>query len=555
MKKGKFAKLASIFLALILSLSAFAGCSKGGGSDSEQSLDIYLLYKGYQDEWLMGVIDMFENEDWVKQKYPDLEITYDNDAVQATASAKLTGGSSMNKYDLLFSVLLNAYEGTLLADLTDIVYLSEVPGESGVKVIDKIPDYVLDVANWNEAPTRPDGNDSYYYNIYVEGMYGIMYNADILNALSLKVPVTTDEFINTCEYIENTGYTYKDASGTKNANASIMNASENQYWDTAFNTWWAQYEGEEEYINYFKGYDSELMTRSATVLRQQGRLESLKVLERIFQEDHGYEFAHEMNYMSAQSSFCMGIGAFHYNGDYFASEMRATIESYKEEGIECDIKYMKMPVISAIVDKLNYRNGGNVMTDTMLQAIIREIDANVLYENSQAKLDGVNENDFNKIAEARRIVGFSTASTQTVGIPEYSPAKELAADFLRFMYTDKAIAEFAKASGGVTIPTTYDYSANLDVYNSFNGIQKSKYEINQLTKNSNYETIRLPHALSFPLGKAGFDGLTRYKGKFEVDFTVKTSNRTTAQKIYQDEIDYWNEPTFRQLLSEAGYGA
>lgn len=549
-------KIFCLLLSFALSISVFCtGCTKkGGGSDSEQVLDIYLLYKGYQDEWLTAVIDLFKQEDWVKEKYPELEINYTNDAVQATAASKLTGGSSMNKYDLLFGVLLNAYEGKLLADITDSVYLAEVPGEPGVKVKDKIPDYILDIANWSDAPTRADGNDSYYYTVYVEGMYGMLYNADILKKLNLQVPVTTDEFIGCCEDIEAAGYTYKDASGKeKTSNASIINASENNYWQRSFDAWWSQYEGKDEYINFYKGIDSELMKRSSSVLKQQGRLESLKVIESIFQGGHGYKYAHEENYMGAQSSFCMGIGAFHFNGDYFASEMSATIQSYKEEGIECDIRYMKLPVISAIVKKLDYRNAnGGYMSDELLAAIVREIDGNVLYENSAYKTQ-VSASDFATIAEARRIVGYSSASTQTVGIPSYSPAKELASDFLRFMYTDKAIVEFAKASGGVTLPTTYDYAANPDVYSHFNGIQKSKYEINQLTKGTNYETLRLPNALSFPLGKAGLDALTRYTGKFEVDFTVKTANRTTAEKIYQNEIDYWDEATWTQLCSTAGY--
>lgn len=549
-------KLTCLLLSGAVGVSTlFGGCSKkSGGSDDPNVLDIYLLYKGYQDEWLTALIDMFKEEEWVKEKYPNLEITYTYDAVQATAGSKLTGGSSMNKYDLLFSVLLNAYEGKLLADLTDSVYLAEVPGEPGVKVKEKIPDYILDIANWSDAPTRADGSDSYYYTIYVEGMYGMLYNADILRTLNLNVPVTTDEFIKCCEDIEAKGYTYKDASGTeKTTNASIINASENNYWQRSFDAWWSQYEGKDEYINFYKGIDSELMKRSSSVLKQQGRLESLKVIESIFQGGHGYKYAHEEDYMGAQSSFCMGIGAFHFNGDYFASEMKATIQSYKEEGIECDIKYMKLPVISAIVKKLDYRTmNDEYMSDAMLANIIREIDENILYENSAYKTQ-VSRADFDKIAEARRIVGYSSASTQTVGIPSYSPAKELASDFLRFMYTDKAIVEFARASGGVTLPTTYDYAANSDVYSQFNRIQKSKYEINQLTKGTNYETLRLPNALSFPLGKAGLDALTRYTGKFEVDFTVKTANRTTAEKIYQNEIDYWDEATWTQLCSAAGY--
>ncbi len=549
-------KIMSVLLALAMSVTAaFAvGCGSKGGSDDPNVLDIYLLYKGYQDEWLVSLIDTFKEEDWVKKKYPDLVINYTYDSVQSTASSKLTGGKSMNKYDLMFGVLLNAYEGKLAADLTDSVYLTEVPGEAGVKVIDKIPDYILESTAYTDGPTRADGNESYYYMTYIEALYGMLYNADILEQLQIEVPRTTDEFLSACTEIETKGYTYKDANGaTKSENASIIDASQDGYWKYSFDAWWAQYEGAEEYANYYKGIDSTLMKRSNTVVSQQGRLESLKVIEQIFQS-HGYKYAHEINYMGAQSSFCMGIGAFHFNGDYFASEMNATIKSFKEEGIECDIRFMKMPVISSIVKNLDYRASDNgYMSDETLSAIIKEIDENVTYADSAYK-GTVSKSDFDKIAEARRIVGFSSAGTQSVIIPEYSPAKELAADFLRFMYTDKSILEFSRASGGVTLPTTLDMSEHEDVYSQFNPIQKSKYQMMQLTAGTNYETLRLPNAYSYPLGKAGLSSLTRYTGKFEVDFTVKTANRTTAQDIFDADVAYWNEATWLQLCSAAGYG-
>lgn len=549
-------RVISVLLAMAIGVtSLFAvGCNRDlGGSDDAHTLDIYLLYKGYQDEWLTACIDMFEKEDWVKEKYPDLKINYTQDSVQSTAGAKLTGGQSMNKYDLMFSVYMSAYEGKLAYDLTDSVYLTEVPGEPGVRVIDKIPDYTLDLTAYQDGQSRADGNDSYYYMVYIESLYGMLYNADILKKLNLEVPRTTDEFLQCCTDIKTKGYTYIDAEGKEvQENASIIDSSECAYWRNSFDAWWAQYEGEEEYTNFYKGIDSELMKRSNSVLKQQGRLESLKVLESIFQ-NHSYKYAHEINYMRAQAPFCMGVGAFHFNGDYFASEMAATIESYKKVGIECDIRFMKLPVISAIVKNLDYRDGGNYMSDEMLSGIIKEIDDNVLYADSQYK-DKVKQSDFNKIAEARRIVGYSGAGTQSVIIPEYSPAKELASDFLRFMYTDKAILEMARASGGVTLPTTLDFTKYPETYNQFNRIQKSKYEMMQLTKGSNYETLRLPDALSFPLGKAGLSGLTRFTGKFEVDFSLTASNRLTAEKVYQTEIDYWDEATWLQLCSTAGYG-
>ena len=50
--------------------------------------------------------------------------------------------------------------------------------------------------------------------------------------------------------------------------------------------------------------------------------------------------------------------------------MRLAMLALKTKGIDYDIKYMKMPVISSIVEKLEDSD----MTDETLASIIREID-------------------------------------------------------------------------------------------------------------------------------------------------------------------------------------
>lgn len=558
MKKWAVLPLA-VVLAGTMSLGA---CNKSSGSDGEQNLDIYCLYKGYQDEWLTSTIELFKQQDWVKKKYPELKVTYTQDGVQAMAMQKLSQGASMNKFDLMFSVLLTDFAGnnSLVADLTDSVYLSEVPGEPGVKVIDKIPDYMLDSMAYEGAAAREDGYDTYYNTCYIEGAYGLMYNADILRQLQKEVPVTSEEFIELCKYIMNNGYSYTVNGETKESYASIMNASENNYWNTAFELWWAQYEGYDEFVNFYKGIKDD--ERTNEVLEQRGRLRSLQTIERIFGEEwtktdgtemigYGYESSHAINYIVCQTNFLSGNGVFHYNGDYFAMEMSKTMDVLKQKGVDYDIRYMKMPVISSIVEKLAYRNGDEYMSDAMLQQIIREIDNDVLYDESTAKTNGVSAEDFAIIAEARRIPLRNSGGTQTTVVPAYSPSKEVAFDFLRFMYTDIAIKNFYTSTEGIMFPVKYDVRQDAEVYDGLNKIQKSKLDL--IAGTTNYPSYRLPTAETFPLGKAGLAPLTTFTQYFEVAFTVPKAQRTTAEMIYQDDIDYWNADTWLQLVSRAGY--
>ena len=86
-------------LSLVMLISGTACFAGSSGSDEPDVLDIYLLYKGYQDEWLTANIELFKQQQWVKDKYPELEVNYNKDGVDSTASKKISAGPSINKYD------------------------------------------------------------------------------------------------------------------------------------------------------------------------------------------------------------------------------------------------------------------------------------------------------------------------------------------------------------------------------------------------------------------------------------------------------------------------
>ena len=537
--------LLSMTLACGMLFSA-AACNKGGNanSDSPQTLDIYLLYKGYGDAWLKSAISRFEQEAWVKEKYPNLTINYTYNSVDSHPHQKLTAGASINKYDLMFGVNMQGYETKgVLADLTDTVYLREIPGEEGTRVIDKIPEYALNKVRNATAEPREDGNDTYNVVSYIKDFWSFLYNADILEDMGLEVPLTTDQFLETAETIKTTGYTW--GSGEKGYNV-ITNRAPANYWRSSYDLWWSQYEGAEGVENYYEGYDPmEEQTNSSIVLEQEGRLESLKVIESILSK-YSYSNRDEANFRVVQTSFLMGDGLFHFNGDYFGSEMQTEINTLKSQGIDYDIRYMKAPVISAITKKTP-----TIKTDEALRKVIKEIDDNVTYADSQAKKDGVSKADFDIIVEARSFGGLSSVSAQAAIIPSYAAGKDVAADFLVFMYTDESIKDFTVSSGGLIFPTTYEIEKDAEVYDKLQPIHQSKIKIMQGT--SNYPFTYSVSADGTRLGKGGLTSLY-YKGKFEVNFALPESSaeRQSAAEILEDEASHWNKNTWDQMVAAAG---
>lgn len=561
----KLTKLLSLAMALGLTLSATAcgggtssstggGTTSGGGTssgnqgytdvpmggnpDAADTLDIYLLVHGYGQEWMKSAINKFATQTWVREKYPNFSVNYDFDSIDATASQKLSAGASINKYDVIFGVNLQAYETKgMIADLTDSVFLSDVPGEEGTKVIDKVPQRFLERIKNASADPRNDGNDSYFVVPYVNGFWSMLYNATILEQLQLEVPLTTDQFLETAAQIKTKTYAWAGGAGNTNV---INNCASDNYWRGSYDFWWSQYEGVEGVANFYEGYDPlEDMYESSAVLNQAGRLKALEVVEDIL-SNYSHKDSQSGNYKEHQTAFLMGDGIFHYNGDYFASEMLTEINTLKQQNIQYDIKYMKMPVISAIREKTP-----SIADDAELRAVIKEIDADKTWAESSVK-DSVTEADFKVIAAARCLSGWSAPGSHVAVVPSYAAGKGVAADFLRYLYTDEAIKDFTISSGGILFPSTYDIANDAEVMQSVQAIHKSKMEL--LKGTAKYPFTYSIAAAATTLGRAGLESLY-YAGKFEVNFVQTGKNKQSAAEILQSEKNHWNKNTWDQMVA------
>ena len=112
---------------VLLGVSTIAMLSSGligcrNNADNPNQIDIYVVNAGYRYEWVNTIKELFLQEDWVKEKYPNLTVSiYQNDN-QTYAETIMDAGRASNKFDLLFSMNLAKFSGHEDAlDLTDVV--------------------------------------------------------------------------------------------------------------------------------------------------------------------------------------------------------------------------------------------------------------------------------------------------------------------------------------------------------------------------------------------------------------------------------------------------
>ena len=102
-------KIFSVTIASLLAATLLCGC--GGGNQknkSEQHLKIYALEQGYGSDWCKETIAAFKQEDWVKEKYPKLEIEVVFNDISSFSLDQMNLGSKYNDYDILFGSRLES---------------------------------------------------------------------------------------------------------------------------------------------------------------------------------------------------------------------------------------------------------------------------------------------------------------------------------------------------------------------------------------------------------------------------------------------------------------
>lgn len=543
-------KLITLLLAVSLAFTV-AGCAQQV-RDDDQFLEIYVLDVGYGKDWCEAIAEEFKKQDWVKEKYPELDIGIQfNDSVTYGAS-KAEGGPSVNSIDLIFdeqnATMADKYLNgeRLVCDLTEVVYNQKVPGED-ILYKDKMLPSIRESSRYLAAGYTGAEAEQYFYSPWYIGMAGINYNEEILDAFGLEVPLTTDQWLESMQVIH-------DAGGENEAYpftySLIQSKDAPNYCEYLMPVWWAQYSGSDEYENFYNGIVNG--RRSKAIFQNKGRLYNLEVMEEAFRYDNGYvsPSSFQQEYMVSQSQMIRGEAVYHINGDWFDREMQGLREEMEAEGRQVyNTKMMRTPIISKIVEKTPSivsvaENDGDPDTDAddILAAVVAAVDAN----DFSAVPEGVSQTDYDTVAAARRVV-MALGSFSSAYVPSYATAKEIAFDFLLFMATDIAQDAYIRATNGASLPFTYNVKENNpELYNSISPYQQVRQEY---FISESLPLDILPMANQFPLARYGGVGAYRYSNIYTT-FSAD-GNQRHASDFYNDTIAYWTDQRWADALASA----
>ena len=472
-------KLNCFLLALLFALSAFAltacGGKKGESDGGETEIEINYWKAGLGDEFFKKIVEEF------KKEYPSYTVKVNYKEDFSDFNTKISLGAKYNTVDLYFGPAPEADYYGYLEPLGSV--LSGVNGGESKRIGDKIDGYLLDTVKYS------DGN--YYILPYGGGICGIVYNNEllqpVLNKNGMHIPNTTDELRDAVLAIQS-------EYGTEHKPFIHFRGG---YWEYVQDVWQAQYDGLSGYEEFYRlgSPASAIGTASETpdkniLLREDGRLEVLKVFEKILSSSFVVSGSNSNTHTEAQTKFLAGQAVMMVNGAWLVNEMR-NVGSARYT----DFRVMKTPVISSIINKCP-----SIAEDEELSALVSAIDA------GSTALSGsgydVTSDDYNRVKEARNLI-WQVFSEHGACIPNYSTAKDGAKKFLEFYYSDKAQKIFGDTVH-IALPFTYDNPSNAPDTLGWNNFEKDMYNYaNSLTMlgvSSGKRSVlfTLGHLVNFP---------------------------------------------------------
>lgn len=436
----KYICLLLTIIATFLTLS-ISGCGNKT-EDKADVIEINYWKAGLGDEFFKAIVAEFEKE------HPEYTIDPHYKEDFSDVNTKVPLGAKYNTVDIYFGPSPDVALYKYIEPINSI--LDEVNKGETKKVGEKIDEYLLLNAKFS------DGN--YYSLPYGGGICGIVYNVElmeeVLSSSHLKMPNTTDELRDVVLAIQSKyGQTHKPFIHFKGG-----------YWEYVMDVWQAQYDGIEDYNYFYRlgARENTIGTKDETpnkevLLRDDGRYETLKVLEQLVSSSTVVSGSNSSIHTDAQTKFLAGQAVMMCNGAWLVNEMKSVNAAYT------DFRVMRTPVISSIKNKCT-----TIYDDEELSALIDAID-----EGSSA-LEGegyeVNQEDFNRVKEARSLI-WQVFSEHGVYVPNYSVAKEGAKEFIKFYYSDKAQKIF-NDKVHIVLPFSYDKEENEPDTSSWNNFEK-----------------------------------------------------------------------------------
>ncbi|MBO5479949.1 MAG: extracellular solute-binding protein [Clostridia bacterium] len=439
-------KALSYLLVGILACGTVGSLAACGGPDTEKTFYLEVSNAGFGQTWVDPLIEIFEAE------HPGITVEKSSMTKKdAEMIGKVTSGST--ELDLIFpeysniigqvyqSITVNGvtYESPF-AEISDILN-ANVPGESrtmGDKMNDEFYNYFTTVLD--------DGTKKHYIAPWMQSPLGIVVNHDIYNeATHGKFPNTTNEFYSFCDNMAKMGV------------IPMTQSLADSYWDSIWDIWMYQYNGQANMDAWFQGYpikDGSVQTDarySVEMMQDKGMLEALKVFENIvkYRDTNAWmdSLSYSLDFTQIQNRFLEGDAniAMLPCGAWLEREMEANYS-----GDELNLTMERIPVISALGTKLG-------ITDAELSAIIDYVDGEGQLPTFTSTKGLTND----KVVETVREARFMNPGYRGYGalIPVYSNHVDLAKEFLQLMASDRGIEAMLKECGSMA---AYEY----DIKNS-----------------------------------------------------------------------------------------
>ncbi len=438
MRKMKRILCLALAGAMVVSMGAGCGKKTGGGNRDKSTLNISVFDGGYGTEYLETIAESFEAE------YPGVNVEIETTDLFAEIQQQVEA----DRYVADVIITTSSYTGYgakgKVLDITD-VYESYPYGEDGMKTI---KEKLGETADANEF-------DGVYYQLPVHaGSTGIVYNKVYLDAIygedNYELPVTSKQLVDMA----------KDIKAKKGWATVYTCSTDAEYAVWLRDIWTAQYLGYDAYKNF---YDISYVDGSGNVKKAEtaaeltgsldkARESALKPLAEFMSSSLGYAppSSASMAYQQAQAYF-VGFtaqsdvkvvdghegAAFMINGDWLYKE----VEKYGEE-VELDIRFMRTPVNSAIIDKLS-----TVNSEEQLVECIKYVDT--MIDGTEGTKPGyLSDEDCNTLFDARRMV-WTTHAQQIATIPTTCTDETLAKDFLKFLASDASALLYSDTLDGM----------------------------------------------------------------------------------------------------------
>lgn len=431
----KLIRTIAVILAVGLLSTAFVGCGKKE-ANSETDIEISFWEGSFGVDFMKDIVSAFES------KYPEYKVNLRTSKNAATVANSLQKGKN-DTTDIYFNqsnVLIN-FKDTF-ADLTEIA-TGKIDGE------DKSIAEKYDPSLYNSLKDL-DGNLKMLG--WAGSSTGIFYNTDMVT----KVPRTTKEL---SDLVSNLG-----RAGKK----SFIHFEDARmgYYQYLVKAWMAQYAGMDYYNNTWlalKDADGNTPSKDVYLSETDGRKASLSVLESVLKNIAEPEAGDlSMAKFKVASKFRLGEAAMTVSGNWIFGE---------DAGLKSNnIKMMRTPVISAIIDKLE-----TVTDDEELASLVSAID-DVLDNGAEVVLEtdeyDVSQEDWDTVMTARK-VAYHNGSEHAMIVNKYTNATEGVKKFIRFYYSDEGLAKFVNATHFA--PNAYITDSSLVSMNGWTDYEKEQY--------------------------------------------------------------------------------